>query len=122
MLCAHHIKSKQDRPDLEYDLDNGVTLCSSCHGSLHNYLPECKDKIIVYDDDHFTISEAAKKLGVCKSTLYAWHISGKLVPDIVQKYSKIRYYSRKQIDEFKNSHKKEPAGAYSWKYERYKKI
>jgi len=34
-LDTHHIKSWNSRPDLRFDLDNGITLCSSCHGKIH---------------------------------------------------------------------------------------
>jgi len=35
LLDAHHIKSRKDYPELLYDLENGVTLCRSCHVSTH---------------------------------------------------------------------------------------
>ena len=28
---VHHILSKQSRPDLRHDADNGITLCPICH-------------------------------------------------------------------------------------------
>lgn len=34
-LHAHHIKGWKDYPDLRYDLENGVTLCHSCHELAH---------------------------------------------------------------------------------------
>ena len=35
-LCPHHIKPKKEFPEFIYDVDNGITLCSSCHASLHS--------------------------------------------------------------------------------------
>lgn len=35
LLEAHHIFSQKDYPDLRYDLDNGITLCVSCHANKH---------------------------------------------------------------------------------------
>jgi 5-methylcytosine-specific restriction endonuclease McrA len=37
---AHYIKSKNEFPELIYDVDNGQTLCDSCHNSITN-----KDRI-----------------------------------------------------------------------------
>lgn len=34
-LHAHHIKSYMDFPELRYVVDNGLTLCISCHHKLH---------------------------------------------------------------------------------------
>lgn len=34
-LHAHHIKRWKDYPALRYELDNGITLCFSCHEKAH---------------------------------------------------------------------------------------
>jgi len=35
-IIAHHIKSFINFPKLRIDIDNGITLCRSCHMKLHN--------------------------------------------------------------------------------------
>ena len=35
-LCAHHIKTRAEFPELMFDLDNGMCLCTSCHAKEHN--------------------------------------------------------------------------------------
>lgn len=34
-LQAHHIYSYKHEPDLRYDINNGITLCSICHKTFH---------------------------------------------------------------------------------------
>lgn len=34
-LVAHHIKAYWKYPDVRWDLDNGITLCKSCHKMFH---------------------------------------------------------------------------------------
>ena len=35
-LCIHHVKKWNEYPELRFDIDNGLTLCSSCHSILHH--------------------------------------------------------------------------------------
>lgn len=32
---AHHIKPREDYPELQYDLNNGESLCLKCHNKRH---------------------------------------------------------------------------------------
>jgi len=34
-LHAHHIKAYKDNPELRLDVNNGITLCGSCHRNWH---------------------------------------------------------------------------------------
>ena len=35
-ICAHHIKPWKENIEKRFDLDNGITLCNSCHSKIHH--------------------------------------------------------------------------------------
>jgi hypothetical protein len=36
-IHPHHLKSRHEFPELQFDIDNGQTLCRDCHRKTHNY-------------------------------------------------------------------------------------
>lgn len=36
LLNAHHIENWKDNPQMRYDVENGITLCSNCHLQFHS--------------------------------------------------------------------------------------
>ena len=44
-LDAHHIETREDRPDLIWTIANGITLCVSCHREKHPPSMETKTKM-----------------------------------------------------------------------------
>ena len=56
--------------------------------------------------DIITTGEAAQLLRVDKQTLRNWHKTGRLVPQFINKLTKRRYYTRRQIKLFKEREEK----------------
>lgn len=51
-LVAHHILEAGDYPELVYEIENGVTLCQSCHIKIHkqgsqNFIKPLQEAILV---------------------------------------------------------------------------
>lgn len=42
-LHAHHIEMKSKRPDLMFEVSNGITLCKSCHMKEHRHMLKGKN-------------------------------------------------------------------------------
>jgi len=36
---AHHIKSRDEYPELQYRISNGISLCAQCHNKLEPRIP-----------------------------------------------------------------------------------
>lgn len=34
-VTAHHIKHRDEHPELQYSVDNGIALCAACHNRAH---------------------------------------------------------------------------------------
>lgn len=47
-LAAHHIKPYETYPDLRLDVDNGLTLCRSCHMHEHGRGPTARVSVWIY--------------------------------------------------------------------------
>ena len=60
-LQAHHLNDKSNHPEQAYDLDNGVTLCSTkktnnCHSLFHNtFKGNTRRKTTKEDFDRFIV-------------------------------------------------------------------
>ena len=54
-LQVHHVKNWEEFPELRFDINNGITLCISCHMKLH------KNGHIVSRETRNKISESLKK-------------------------------------------------------------
>jgi len=62
---AHHINSASYFPDERFNVDNGITLCRSCHSQFHNnYKKSTRQKCTKDDWDNFCVLvEYVKNLG-----------------------------------------------------------
>jgi len=51
---AHHINHASYFPKQRFDVNNGITLCASCHSQFHNnFKNNTREKCTVHDLDNF---------------------------------------------------------------------
>lgn len=75
-VVAHHILSRNDRPDLINETENGIALCRKCHILEHQKQGEFKYQYVNIDflikniNDIFLTSYSEEELTVIKNRLY----------------------------------------------------
>ena len=52
-IHAHHIVPKEYFPEVAFDMDNGVTLCSSCHRNIHAFIDKLTLSLVKLDAEGF---------------------------------------------------------------------
>jgi ABC-type uncharacterized transport system ATPase subunit len=50
MLNSHHMNSWADHPDERYDIQNGATLCQSCHDRFHDIYGKGKNTVAQFKE------------------------------------------------------------------------
>ena len=53
-LLVHHIREAKKRPDLFFDKDNLITLCSACHGKIHGQRRKRRNRVVKREKGHAT--------------------------------------------------------------------
>ena len=78
-LCAHHIIGWDEDKKLRYDLDNGLSLCRSCHIKIHYDAPNLGMK------DRTHSLEAKKKMSIAKIGISPWNKGKKSSKQAIEK-------------------------------------
>lgn len=109
---AHHVKSREDYPELVYDKNNGVTLCSACHAFVHGtgriFSEETRRKLSVSNTGHIVTEETRRKLsGIFKGRSNYKIIGRKHTKEEKEKISKARKgipwtFARREAQQRKN--------------------
>jgi len=88
IIHADHIKSFAQYPDLRFDINNGRTLCKSCHEKTDTYQKRITEPVLTEDNKRyvlenihvFSINKLSGILGVSRQTITRFINKNKIIP------------------------------------------
>ena len=84
-LEAHHIDSWKEHKDDRFNIDNGVTLCKTCHKACHSYHKRCHHFLATYK----LFYEWMAKYSVIKPENWLWTVR---YPDAMN--NRLKFFKR----------------------------
>jgi len=85
LLEAHHIDSWKEHKDDRFNIDNGVTLCKTCHKACHSYHKRCHHFLATYK----LFYEWMAKYSVIKPENWLWTVR---YPDAMN--NRLKFFKR----------------------------
>jgi len=104
-MISHHIKPIWSHPELSFDLDNGLTVCDSCHRRIHKIEKPARAIRVkgqqppVEIGEFCDIKQAAQYLDISVSTLKHYIYIAKAIEPQLMGHSFV--FTRDQLDQFK---------------------